>query len=579
MKRNNQKSISDFFQKKPKSSPIAIVQNVVENCEPTVLQSLAPQCEPTVLQSQVPHSSAAASSSTFTPSDLSSGLHQPPTQPVIPIFPITNGRRFNPRYYDKYQWLEYSCEADSVFCYYCRHLTKKSELRPGEKIGCRPFIENGFKKWKDTSDLLSQHEKGIRHKNASTSYVEFIGRSGSNNSVASILVGQRTEDINENREHVKALLRATSYLCRQKLAFRGHRETEASDNKGNFVELLEMIAQTDKKLAGKLAQRYGHYTSPVYQNDLISVIANKLRKIISEEVVKSGFFSISADETKDASKSEQMSVLVRYVDMTGEASIIKERALGVYHLKEFGAEAISSEIIKIIKESGLDINLCVGQCYDGANTMRGHISGVQTRIKEVVPHAYYLHCYAHQLNLVLVHTLGDISKIFDFFKVTQNLYNFIANSGNRHERFVATQTRLQQTVLKLERTSTTRWFYWYYAVKKIKKRLAAILLVLETEEDDRVESMGIIAQLEKPSFLFLLVALHKLLKITYNLSQELQREELHLAKSVVLIKCTKTELEKNRTAKVFSEVSNEAKDLAESVGCCASLKVVSFNQV
>jgi hypothetical protein len=41
----------------------------------------------------------------------------------------------------------------------------------------------------------------------------------------------------------------------------------------------------------------------------------------------------------------------------------------------------------------------VGQGYDEAANMAGKFSGVRTRIQTEIPEAYYIHCYAHCLNL------------------------------------------------------------------------------------------------------------------------------------------------------------------------------------
>ena len=40
--------------------------------------------------------------------------------------------------------------------------------------------------------------------------------------------------------------------------------------------------------------------------------------------------------------------------------------------------------------------------YDGASVMSRCCFGVQQRIRELNPHAIYIHCHAHCLNLVLV---------------------------------------------------------------------------------------------------------------------------------------------------------------------------------
>lgn len=43
------------------------------------------------------------------------------------------------------------------------------------------------------------------------------------------------------------------------------------------------------------------------------------------------------------------------------------------------------------------------QGYDGASVMSGHVSGVQTRIRQVNPNPVYVHCRPHILNLCIVH--------------------------------------------------------------------------------------------------------------------------------------------------------------------------------
>lgn len=44
----------------------------------------------------------------------------------------------------------------------------------------------------------------------------------------------------------------------------------------------------------------------------------------------------------------------------------------------------------------------IAQACDETSVMSGHVSGVQTRVREKYPEAIYSHCLAHKLNLVLV---------------------------------------------------------------------------------------------------------------------------------------------------------------------------------
>ena len=54
----------------------------------------------------------------------------------------------------------------------------------------------------------------------------------------------------------------------------------------------------------------------------------------------------------------------------------------------------------VLHEFDID-NKLVGQCYDGACIMFGHLIGLQARVKELAPNALFTHCLAHRLNLVL----------------------------------------------------------------------------------------------------------------------------------------------------------------------------------
>ena len=51
--------------------------------------------------------------------------------------------------------------------------------------------------------------------------------------------------------------------------------------------------------------------------------------------------------------------------------------------------------------------MCYGQSYDGASTMSGEISGLQTNIREVAPNALFTQCCAHNLNLILMDAVSS----------------------------------------------------------------------------------------------------------------------------------------------------------------------------
>lgn len=78
-----------------------------------------------------------------------------------------------------------------------------------------------------------------------------------------------------------------------------------------------------------------------------------------------------------------------------------------------------------LTELDFDANNWVGQRYDGAANMSGHISGVQARIREKTPMAVYVHCASHCLNLVPNHSLQlpPVTNMFGTLSEVLNIFN------------------------------------------------------------------------------------------------------------------------------------------------------------
>ena len=73
---------------------------------------------------------------------------------------------------------------------------------------------------------------------------------------------------------MKRLIDVVCYLAMQELAFRGHDERKASTNRGNYIELLNLLAEYDEKLASHLKDASVFSgTSNHIQNDLIESIS------------------------------------------------------------------------------------------------------------------------------------------------------------------------------------------------------------------------------------------------------------------------------------------------------------------
>ena len=99
---------------------------------------------------------------------------------------------------------------------------------------------------------------------------------------------------------------------------------------------------------------------------------------------------------------------------------------------------------------GLNIKDCIAQCYDRASIMSGHLSGVQSRIRERVGSGcVYIHCYAHRLiNLVVVNTASSKWLL----GLLEAVYHFVTASSLRHDKFVECQKRHKLKVMEIPKS-------------------------------------------------------------------------------------------------------------------------------
>jgi hypothetical protein len=64
------------------------------------------------------------------------------------------------------------------------------------------------------------------------------------------------------------------------------------------------------------------------------------------------------------------------------------------------AETLTSIILSTLNDLEIYISNCRGQCYDSASNMAGKYSGVQQRLKYILPFAHFVPCSARSLNIV-----------------------------------------------------------------------------------------------------------------------------------------------------------------------------------
>ncbi|XP_011403202.1 PREDICTED: uncharacterized protein LOC100633168 [Amphimedon queenslandica] len=257
--------------------------------------------------------------------DIASGPHENPVQPINHPFPFTmiskKARCFNAKWYQQYEWIQYSIAKDAVFCYSCClfcHASNKAE-------DC--FVTLGFRDWKHASRkgrAFAKHDTSKSHQEALMNWNQFKVTVATGSSIATRLDSARKEQIKKNRHYLIAIIHSLMYCASQEIALRGHRETPSVSNQGNFLELVKLLAMYDPIIHDRLTSgpQNALYTSHSIQNQLLHILGEKIRNSICHQVRSAGVFIILADETKDFSKQEQMCFVVRYADMAQDYSKI-----------------------------------------------------------------------------------------------------------------------------------------------------------------------------------------------------------------------------------------------------------------
>ena len=212
--------------------------------------------------------------------------------------------------------------------------------------------------------------------------------------------------VEENREILKVLINGTCYLANQELAFRENDESAISFNRGNYVELIYAFAENDERISCHFE------TSKVFsglsnriQNGIIEAVAEVIRTDIRKNINKASFVAVEVDETTNVTRKAQISVIFGYVCKA--SYIVKKAFLGFDDVSDDRRASATVQYVLGILQKFISVEKLATQTYDGASVMSSELNGVQAKIKEDVPEAMFLHCYAHKLNLMLLHLEND----------------------------------------------------------------------------------------------------------------------------------------------------------------------------
>ena len=253
-----------------------------------------------------------------------------------------------------------------------------------------------------------------------------------------------------------------------------------------------------------------------------------------------------------------MAIVVRFVNKEG---IIKERFLDLIHVKDTAALTLKDSICAVLSDNNLSVRDIRGQGYDGASNMRGEWNGLKALILSECPYAYYIHCMAHQLQLALVAASREAHEVHNFFQHAISIINVVSASSKRNDELLAKQAeqiaheielgeldtgRGANQMGSLQRPGDTRWSSHYKSIQSLKKMFGATISVLPSIANDcsikrfsRRDAAGALHIILTFDFVFVLLLMEKIMKITEVLCQTLQKKSIDILNAMDSVSNTK----------------------------------------
>nr|CAI5833553.1 unnamed protein product [Callosobruchus analis] len=234
--------------------------------------------------------------------------------------------------------------------------------------------------------------------------------------------------------------------------------------------------------------------------------------------------------------------------------------------QNLNAESLTADILRIldpILENSKD--KLIAQSYDGAAVMSGRNTGVQAQIKEKYNFAHFVHCYAHQLNLIMSQAVSQSSQVRTFFGNLQEIPSFFKNSPQR----VAVLNRIVGK--RIPHGAPTRWNFNIRTVNVVFEHRESILKCMEEIENSfhnqsvcsTASSIRRILQDQK--FIFWLTFFHRIMPQVDVLFNELQKRKINPVEINQKIQSFEQNIMTIRNS--IDEIINEATDIISSLDC------------
>jgi Domain of unknown function (DUF4371) len=367
------------------------------------------------------------------------GAHQPPNF-NIEKKDKTVLRKFNKKWFEITPWLTVSEEKQTLLCFYCV-LFKNS--------GDQTWSVHGTRDLKHLSEKIKRHETSSAHITCSMKY-QMLGAVDIAKEIdeSQTLCQERHNKIVARNGHVlNRVIDSLKFSGRNELPIRGHDERESSEKKGVFLEFLFEQSKSDGILESHLKSEGGvKNTSKTIQNELLDCMYDIYIDELQKEIAESSFVAVQSDDTSDIACKSQCVIVLRYM----KGNLPRERFLKFVEVHDRTGAGLASIIRENIEIFGLKDKL-IAQTYDGAAAMSGNANGVQKIRQETYKYAIFIHCYAHQLNLVVKKMCSSVTDLNFFFANLTVFSQFFKKSPKKSDLLEEEESR------RIPRAVPTRW--------------------------------------------------------------------------------------------------------------------------